>query len=67
MMEGDSLYFSRRAVEERAAAMKAAHPGAREAHLELATRYDDLAAALAPHSGPARQFSPDAEFIPHPL
>ena len=66
-MEGDSLYFGRRAAEERAAAMKAAHPGARQAHLELATRYDDLAAALAAKARPDRQFAPAAEFIPHPL
>jgi hypothetical protein len=42
-MEGDKIYFRRRAADERAAAMKAAHPHAREAHLELAGRYDDLA------------------------
>jgi hypothetical protein len=48
-MEGDALYFSRRAQEEREAAMKAAHPSAREAHLDMAGRYDDLAGALAAH------------------
>jgi len=48
-MEGDSLYFSRRAQEEREAAMKAPHPSARQAHLDMAGRYDDLAGALAAH------------------
>ena len=46
-MEGDAIYFMRRANEERLAAMKAAHPSARRAHLELAGRYDDLADAIA--------------------
>ena len=46
-MEGDYIYFSRRAQEERRAAMKAPHPTARQAHLELADRYDDLAGAIA--------------------
>lgn len=41
-MEADTAYFRRRAVEERAAAMKAAHPNARQAHLDLASGYDDL-------------------------
>jgi hypothetical protein len=48
-MEGDSLYFSRRANEERVAAMKAAHPNARQAHLDLALRYEELARAIASH------------------
>jgi len=37
--------IARRAREERAAAMKAARPEARKAHLEMAERYDDLATA----------------------
>lgn len=45
-MEGDATYFSRRASDERAAAMKAAHPKARQAHLDLAHRYDDLAHSI---------------------
>ena len=45
-MEGDTAYFRRRAADERAAAMKAAHPKARDAHLEFASRYDDLANAI---------------------
>jgi hypothetical protein len=46
-MEGDFGYFSRRANEERIAAMKASHPQARTSHRELAQRYDDLASAIA--------------------
>jgi hypothetical protein len=46
-MEGDSNYFIRRANEERIAAMKAAHPRARNAHLEMAERYAQLARSLA--------------------
>jgi hypothetical protein len=42
-MELDKAYFSRRAQEERIAATKATHRGAREAHLDLAGRYEDLA------------------------
>jgi hypothetical protein len=45
-MEGDGIYFGRRANEERVAAMKAAHPRARNAHLEMADRYHDLAVAI---------------------
>ena len=45
-MEGDTAYFRRRASDERAAGMKAAHPGARDAHLELAGRHDELANAI---------------------
>ena len=48
-MEGDIGYFSRRADQERAAAMQAASLQAREAHLEMAKRYDELAGALASH------------------
>jgi len=48
-MESDSVYFRRRAGAERVAAMKAPHPSARQAHLEMAGRYDELAQALADH------------------
>lgn len=44
-MEGDVAYLCRRAQQEREAAMKAAHPKAREAHLEMAARFDDFAQA----------------------
>ena len=42
-MEGDANYFIRRANEERLAAMRAAHPSARQAHLKMAELYDKLA------------------------
>jgi hypothetical protein len=45
-MEGDATYFARRASEERAAAVKALHPTARRCHLELASRYDELAGMI---------------------
>jgi len=48
-MEGDFIYFNRRAQEERKAAMRAAHPTAREAHVAMAERYDELATAIASH------------------
>lgn len=48
-MEGDAAYFSRRANEERVAAMKAAHPRARQSHLVMAERYDEFAGAIASH------------------
>jgi len=48
-MEGDVIYFSRRAHEERAAAMQAANPNARRSHLDLATRYDELVKAIESH------------------
>jgi hypothetical protein len=47
-MEGDAVYFRRRAQEERLAANRADHDTARRLHLELAGRYDELAAAIAP-------------------
>jgi hypothetical protein len=47
LMEGDAAYFGRRAREEREAAMRAAHPAAQHAHLEMARRYDDLGTAIA--------------------
>jgi len=46
-MESDVLYFGRRAGEERRAALQAAHPGVRQAHLDMAQRYDDLVSAIA--------------------
>jgi hypothetical protein len=57
-MDSDFRYFSRRASEEREAAMKAPHPSARRAHLELAQRYDELANAISSYDllegGPVR-------------
>jgi hypothetical protein len=46
-MKDDANYFMRRACEERLAALKAPHPSARKAHLEMAARYDDLATGIA--------------------
>jgi hypothetical protein len=46
-MESDFSYFRRRATEEKAAALKALHLQARQSHLEMAERYDDLATEKA--------------------
>jgi len=48
-MEGDVIYFSRRAHEERTAAMQSANPNARRSHLDMATRYDELVKAIEAH------------------
>jgi hypothetical protein len=48
-MKNDANYFSRRAGEERVAAMQAAHPKARSAHLQMAERYAVRANAIASH------------------
>jgi hypothetical protein len=45
-MDGDAIYFGRRAREEREAALKCSHPRARQSHLDLAERYDELASAI---------------------
>ena len=51
-MESDRVYYTRRAAEERAAALKAEHPKARAVHLAMAAAYDDrLAAAAEPEPG----------------
>jgi hypothetical protein len=52
-MEGDAAYFSRRAIEQSEAAANAEHPKAREAHLELAARYAELAEAIAANDNKA--------------
>lgn len=41
-MENDRSYFMRRAAQERSAANNAGHRKARQAHQELADRYQDL-------------------------
>jgi len=51
-VEGDHIYFCRRATEEREAAMKAPHQEARRAHIELAGRYEELATAITRHVVP---------------
>jgi hypothetical protein len=42
-MESDDQYFSRRARQERVAAGQARHPVAREAHLAMAMRFEEVA------------------------
>lgn len=42
-MLSDAAYLTIRADEERAAAMNAVHPIARQKHLELANRFQDMA------------------------
>lgn len=41
-MVQDGDYFRRRSIQEREAAAKAAHPLARDLHLQMAERYDEL-------------------------
>lgn len=48
-VEGDAAYFARRAKEERDAALTAAHPAARAAHVVLANRYEEFALAIDAH------------------
>jgi hypothetical protein len=43
--ERDYDYFVRRAAQERVAAARATHPAARQTHLQLAQRYEEVAAA----------------------
>ena len=43
----DGRYFSHRATQEVTAAVQAAHPNARLAHLELARRYEQVFQAIA--------------------
>ena len=57
-MEGDAGYFARRAIEERDASSRAAHPNARDAHLEMAQRYEDLAGAIHSHQLPMIEVAP---------
>lgn len=45
-MECDTLYFQRRARQEREAATAAPHPNARNAHLTMALRFEELSGAL---------------------
>lgn len=45
-MECDTLYFQRRARQEREAATAAPHPNARKAHLTMAVRFEELSGAL---------------------
>ena len=49
VMESDRIYFLRRAEEEHAAGVEAANVEARQAHIELAWRYRNLAEAIEEH------------------
>jgi hypothetical protein len=46
-MESDQVYFTRRAAEERAAALRASQNTARQSHEQMADRYEELVRALA--------------------
>ena len=46
-MERDTEYFRKRANDERVAAMKAAHPKVREAHVEMARLYEEKLNAIS--------------------
>lgn len=48
-MESDTEYFRRRASEERTAALQARDSRARDAHLEMADRYEDLVRGITGH------------------
>ena len=45
-MERDLVYYRRRLAEEKAAALHAGHPRARDAHLEMSARYEERVAEL---------------------
>jgi hypothetical protein len=48
-VESDTEYFRRRASDERTAALQARDARARDAHLEMADRYEDLVRGIASH------------------
>lgn len=48
-MAGDIEYFRQRAAEERTAALQARDLRARDLHIELAERYEDLVCAIVGH------------------
>lgn len=48
-MDSDRVYFLRRSEEERAAGVAADTVEARQAHIELAWRYHNLAVAIEQH------------------
>lgn len=54
-MKVDAIYFEQRAREEREAAIKAGHPDARQAHIDMADRYDELAIAIGAAETERRQ------------
>lgn len=48
-MESDISYFRRRCSEERTAALQSRDGKTRQAHLELAERYEDLVRGMSVH------------------
>jgi hypothetical protein len=46
-MESDQVYFTRRASEERTAALQSRNKTARRSHTQMAERYEELVRALA--------------------
>ena len=58
-MESDRTYFMRRAAQERSAAVNA-DGKAREAHLELAERYQELTHSSVPAEEPSSTEPPSA-------
>jgi hypothetical protein len=40
-MDNDRLYYARRAVQERAAAMRSTHSRVRQVHLQMAAAYEE--------------------------
>jgi two-component sensor histidine kinase len=48
-MQSDLSYFRRRASEERTAALQARHPKARQAHLDMAERYENRVRDMTAH------------------
>lgn len=57
-MENDLTYFQRRASQERVAALHAAHPRARQAHLDMAREYDHLIRRLAADERGSETYTP---------
>ena len=50
-MESDQLYFTRRASEERTAALQSRNIIARRSHTQMAERYEELVRALVADQG----------------
>ena len=63
-MESDRHYFIRRAEEARAAGVAAGTVEARQAHIEMAWRYRNLAEAIAEEE---RRIGVDLDEAPHPV
>ena len=58
-MKGDAAYFARRALEERNAASKAAHPAAKRSHVQMAEHYEGMGAAIGSGKPMIRIVSPE--------